>query len=202
VPRFSALAIFLFIVAPLLALAGESDAHERGDLASPLYEQSVFAHGYIHGYEAGFHLADDDYQMGRPARDLREVDAFKQADGGYRSQFGSKDDFKQGFREGFVAGYEDSFHNRPFRAVSAARLAAEGMQPDAHPDKDFDAGFIDGYHAAAVSGTAQSCISQKGRPESQVTLQYCDGFGRGYQFGLQAPSIDNQQQSARSTVGK
>lgn len=191
--------LFLLMIASLSAYAGTPDRHESGDPASPLYRQSVFAHGYIHGYEAGFHVADDDYQMGRAARDVRELREFKGADAGYREEFGSKQEFRQGFREGFRAGYDDSFHNRPFGAVSAARVAADGLQSDAHPDVNFEAGFVDGYHAAST-GTAQSCVSQRS-PASKLSLNYCDGFGRGFQFGLQTPStfsLQSEQQAPQA----
>src|SRR5438105_11399838 len=38
------------------------------DKAAPIYSRSAFAHGYIHGYEDGFHAADQDLHMGRVAR--------------------------------------------------------------------------------------------------------------------------------------
>jgi hypothetical protein len=172
----------------MLAFAGSEDRHEGSDPASALYRQSVFAHGYIHGYEAGFHLADDDYQMGRGLRDVPELKQFKEADEGYRDSFGNKEDFKRGYREGMRAGYDDSFHNRPFRAVSAARLASEGLVADGKVDWNFESGFVDGFQAAEA-GAPQSCFGQKSRPAARMSAAYCDGFNRGIQFGLQLPSM-------------
>ena len=180
------LAMVAVLLVPLAAFAGDPDRHETTAPANALYQQSVFAHGYIHGYEDGFRLADEDYQMGRGASDLKQLRQFRAADSGFRSDFGNKYDFKLGYREGFRAGYDDSFHNRPFRAANAARLAAEGLQPGARPNLNFESGFVDGYRAAA-QGTPQSCVSQEKSPE-QLNLDYCDGFERGFQFALQASS--------------
>jgi hypothetical protein len=190
------IAALLFL--PVTSLAASPDRHEKNDPASALYQQSVFAHGYIHGYEEGFHLADGDYQMGRAARELEQVQEFKDADGGYHREFGNKYDFKMGYREGFRAGYGDSFHNRPFRAVNAASLAAEGLQPNERPNVNFESGFVDGYRAAA-EGTPQSCVSQKDRAPEQLNLEYCDGFGRGFQFAVQA-STELAQRSEQQNV--
>ena len=45
----------------------------------PLLQQSIFAHGFMHGYEDGFRMADSDYQIGRRPRAIETTAQYKRA---------------------------------------------------------------------------------------------------------------------------
>src|SRR5215470_5980325 len=61
--RLAALAVML-LAAAWMAAGTDPEAH-MNDPAGPLCARSAFAHGYLHGYEEGFHNADLDIHMGR-----------------------------------------------------------------------------------------------------------------------------------------
>src|SRR3954466_6699388 len=90
------------------------DYHITGDPAHDTYLKSAFAHGHRHGYEEGYHAADNDLQFGRPAMQFASAKQVPEVLG-YRKQFGRKDLFREGYKRGFIAGYEDSYAGREFR---------------------------------------------------------------------------------------
>lgn len=121
-------------------------------------------------------MADEDYHLGRAARRMDSLHEYREASAGYHHNFGSKDAFKKGYRDGLTAGYDDSIHNRSFRAISAARRAADGLKaPDGKPDK-FDPGFASGY-ASAYNSMPQSLDCR-----ANSATDFCDGYARGYGF--------------------
>ncbi len=164
------------------------------DAASVLYERSAFAHGYLHGYEQGFHLADLDIQMGhllpgvQIRRDPRETDPH------YRRTFGDKALFVAGFKLGMRAGYADSIGGVAFRAIFEMRQAATGLatgEPSRHFDRGVYEGFLSGerqgandvQHAVDLGGVAVNCLGQQTAGKSGDGQQYCDGYARGFQLG-------------------
>src|ERR1700758_1202620 len=126
---------FMVVLAVLLmaagALAGDHpDLHLGANPASVLCQQSAFAHGFMHGYENGFRRGDGDYQMGRGVQDPRSLPEYRDSAAGYRSLYGNKEQFRRGYREGFLSGYGDSTHDRSFRAIAAAKISAADLEPD------------------------------------------------------------------------
>lgn len=86
-----------------------------GDDASAMPQaDSNLSGGYMrdHAYDVGY---NDGIRAGAKARDgghsynPEDNDQFKDADHGYHSNLGSKDDFKKNYREGFARGYHDGF---------------------------------------------------------------------------------------------
>jgi hypothetical protein len=160
--------------------------------AAQLISQSAFAHGYLHGYEAGFHAGDADFHIAniRDLRARRELDRPT----GYQSEFGARDSFRGGFRQGFMVGYEDSIAGRDFRGFE--NLPALAVSHLARP-KDFDRGFEDGYKSGQQGGKGDlesdsdfdpgraGCPAKPGAdgrlPESSEA--YCAGFVSAYPMG-------------------
>src|SRR5581483_8709170 len=100
-------ATFLCILAPAQQSnqpRSDGERHTSVDPGSALYQRSTFAHGFIHGYEQGFHIADLDYHVGRTDRKLKDIHEYRDASSGYHSSFGDKNIFRRGFREGFSQG--------------------------------------------------------------------------------------------------
>lgn len=69
-----------------------------------VYQSEMFNNGYNDGYEKGREdLGDrDSYDPVRHSR-------YRSADHGYNSRYGSKDDYKLVYRDGFEAGYGDGY---------------------------------------------------------------------------------------------
>ncbi|HUS19476.1 MAG TPA: hypothetical protein VMZ25_07480 [Terriglobales bacterium] len=183
------------------------DFHTRDDGARQLYSVSAFAHGHRHGYEEGYWTADIEIHVGHLRRELRDKDVPKPKD--YKTIYGDKTIFRQGFIYGFVAGYRDSFAERSFRLpdwsldlppfgwmATIARLPqAEGASPlDAKVRAGFEQGIAEGYKsglsalvesvqpAALATEAASIC---KAQPQAKVDRDgFCDGFSQGFLLGV------------------
>jgi hypothetical protein len=190
--RFAALAVVLVAAAPLLAQQ-KADDH-MADAASPLYQRSAFAHGYLHGYEQGFHLADLDIQMGHMLPGVRIRRESHEEDPHYRSAYGDKNLFVAGFKLGMRAGYADSVGGVAFRAISEMRNAADGLSAEptsAHFDRGFYEGFLTGEHQGAgdahasadLGNVSNACRQQHAADKPEQNQPYCDGYTRGFRLG-------------------
>lgn len=188
-------ALLILVTAAFLPGAEDpSDWHVTSSPAAVLFSKSAFAHGYIHGYEQGFHAADLDLQMGRDARDPTRRKEFREL-AGYHTSFGSKAFFQSGYRAGFRVGYADSYAGRQFRAIAALRNAAAGLaEAPLEPSNTFDEGIASGYDAGRQQGlrdgrAATAFKALDVRCHGSVfhpfrhTDEYCSGYGRGYRIG-------------------
>jgi len=196
--KFILVTFFCVLLAGSVAAAGERpDIHMDGNLGSVLCQQSAFAHGFMHGYESGFRRGDGDYQMGRGAQDPRLLAEFKDSAAGYRSTYGNKEQFRRGYREGFLSGYGDSTHDRSFRAVSAARIAAADLGPDSGERRYFDLGFAAGYTSLRPDAhdTAKNALdcSVASLDPSPAVAAYCSGFQHGRKFAFFAAPLEDSE---------
>src|SRR5436190_17036869 len=60
------------------------------------------------GYQLGFGSGSNDRAYGS-SFDIRRSKSYRDADSGYNGQFGSRDSYKQAFRQSFELGYRDGF---------------------------------------------------------------------------------------------
>lgn len=203
--RFVAVVVaFVLMSFPCFGQGG--DWHE---LSLDVCVKSSFAHGYMHGYEEGFHVGDLDIQMGRSFRNIQKQEQFKRKSG-YRTSFGDKSSYEGGYREGYLVGYTDSYAGRNFRAVMLVRetarpVADQKLQSDYRFDSAFKEGYLsgrtkglqDGRSSASESAAVQCNEKEKmgkggaGSPDSG----YCDAFSRGYKLGY-SDGYANQKQFA------
>jgi hypothetical protein len=199
--RMATLAVWLF--ACVVAQAQGDDWHM---FARDVFVKSVFAHGYIHGYEQGFHNGDIDLQMGRSYRDVKSQQEYKKPVG-YFSQFGDKHLFDAGYRAGFLVGYTDCLAGRNFRAVQLLNRPYQGQftKESVHFDANFDRAFRDGYETGQRQGLADGRVSEVSRPDASACRiqtghsseqeDYCAAFRDGYQLGY-SDGFANQRGSA------
>lgn len=181
------LAGLLMLGAPGLRAADDCASGPAGDAI----QQSAFAHGYLHGYEAGFHAGDSDFHLARPRppRELREINR----PSGYRPEFGARDPYHNGFRGGFVAGYQDSVAGRDFRGFE---IVATLVHSDVKRPKDFDRGSEAGYRAGHTAGAGDleadgdfdpdkgECPAEPaGERLAEFTVAYCAGYTSAYRIG-------------------
>ncbi|HEY3928240.1 MAG TPA: hypothetical protein VGL89_07695 [Candidatus Koribacter sp.] len=181
--RFLFAGMLLFCTTILCA----QERHLGDPLARSLFERSSFAHGYIHGYERGFHDGDLDLQLGRQPGDPTEFHDYKRATEGYDHAFGPKSTWKDGYKDGFLAGYSDAVRMLPFRAFVTLRKAAEGVAPAKQASQVFDKNFRDGYEAGrsqgAQDGRDQAVADPIVPPCMQLPGESCDAFEKGFNVG-------------------
>lgn len=63
---------------------------------------------YNNGFHEGLEAGEKDGRSGR-RYELNRHDDFRDADGGYRRDFGDKDFYRRSFRSGFEAGYSQAY---------------------------------------------------------------------------------------------
>jgi hypothetical protein len=197
------------VVAAATSLPGQNgsvygDFHTLQDEGRRLYAISAFAHGHRHGYEEGFRAADLEIHVGRLQRTLRDKDIPKFD---YRDEYGDRTRFKQGFIQGFRAGYSDSFFNRSFRLVEWADeippfswmsdlpQAAGTNTIDPKMRASFDTGVQQGYQAAVQTAAPAAEAPQLAKQAEKACREqpiardegFCDGYTQGFLLGAERP---------------
>lgn len=200
------LALLLFPTISFAEDAKADEAHMADPHAAVLYSASIFLHGYIHGYEQGFHNADVDIHMAHGFRDVNTMSDYKKVVG-YRPSFGEKGAFERGFRQGFRVGYTDGMSGRSLRAVGMLRLAASGFSPnslDPRKSASFELGVEEGYQngqsaglhdgrtAASFRNPIPGCTALDANAPAAKDAAYCDGFRRAFSIGY-SDGYTNQQ---------
>lgn len=183
------LSLFLLASLCVSAQAQRDDWHVQ---SGELFVKSPFAHGYMHGYEEGFHAGDLDLQMGRSYRDVKSQSEYKKITG-YRDQYGEKSDFADGYKKGYLVGYTDCFSGRNFRAVQLLTEARESYPSSSLTvDRNFDRAFRKGYE----NGQRQGLADGRSMADAQdpvncpintshegIAPEYCVPYRDGYQLG-------------------
>lgn len=174
------------------ATAQSSDWHLSNEGARAFFLRSPFAHGYMHGYESGFHHGDLDLQMGRAFQEIKKQTSFKKMEG-YHGEFGDRRSFEEGYRKGYTVGYTDSYSGRSFRAIQLVQQAKSDNLSDgsAVPDSQFNSAFVSGYaigqktglqdgRAAAAVAALNSIDCGSGAPAAGDD---CSAYRGGYRLG-------------------
>lgn len=185
VPRILALSLLLMTTAVLCTAQGQAaDHHVTGEPAQRLFRLSPFAHGYIHGYESGFGMGDEDVQMGRGGQHIEKTREFRSADRGYARAFGDRESFRAGYREGLTVGYHEALSGGVFRALTALRRLATGLENglvNSGADAPYDGGFLSGYRAARQDHPDDCAAPAKATNPARE--RFCSGFLDGYELG-------------------
>jgi flagellar biosynthesis/type III secretory pathway protein FliH len=205
------LVLFVSLTAIPLAFA-QSDDHLVLDQAKSLYAQSTFAHGYRHGYEEGFHIGDQDLQMGRRLRICDKISEYKQGRTHFKATFGDRSAFEKGYKQGFSHGYEDALSGREFQAVKSGRIAALGLSQAVLNNRElhaFDSGFTSGYDlglknavrnmASNLEYLTQHC-EKTADPKLSERETFCEGYARGVLFGVAQSRDQNSEVVARNVT--
>lgn len=165
------------------------------DPAGKLYTESPFAHGYMHGYQEGFHYGDFDLQLQHRPQDMKSIKGYRSADHYYKSPFGNKGSFKEGYQAGFRIGYMDAFLGSDFRAVLNLRQLSQDLpeinaQQGQIVDQALSQGYKDGVKIGLEDGRASSDYRPDGS-DCDLSLRfkpppapfYCTTYALGYRLG-------------------
>jgi hypothetical protein len=101
----------LFAVALLTPLA-VANTHAQNRRAVPrdsqVYNQSYNTQAYNNGYDRGLRAGADDGQRNRAFNFANKSD-YRNADAGYRSEYGDRERWRTNFRSGFESGYREGY---------------------------------------------------------------------------------------------
>src|SRR4051812_6085801 len=95
----------LFLVGSFATTACATSVYRSRSVYSQQYERRAYDNGFREGLSRG----RDDAERGRQFSYARQ-DEYRDADRGYRRQDGNKDDYRRAFRQGYEAGYTESFN--------------------------------------------------------------------------------------------
>lgn len=167
-------------------VAAQADYHLTDDSAHALYQHSSWAHGYVHGYQLGFHEGTIDYHMAHLRRDPRKIKSGNHPKNYYRQEYGDRQLFDHGFKAGFNVGYSDAFAGRDYRAahemdrLATAAPVSSGSQLDPVLGEGYTAGqrigLSDGRRAAPFMPQKEQCPLHYSPPQ-------CSGYRLGFQLG-------------------
>jgi hypothetical protein len=152
-----------------------------------LYQHSVWAHGYIHGYETGFHWGNFDMQVSGGARAEKMMKSCRNPKHHYNKSFGSRSTFESGFREGFKAGYADGVTGEAFRAATTARTLVTSH--DQLAGLPVDEGIANGYIQGRTQGLSDARIAAAFTPGKALCPRdagdqnYCGSYALGFRWG-------------------
>jgi hypothetical protein len=180
----------------VFACAQSDDWHLSPNGSRVFFARSAFAHGYMHGYEEGFHRGDLDLQMTRSFQPVKSQTHYKKVCG-YRTEFGDRATFEEGYRKGYAVGYTDCFSGRQFRALqlvregNAATSAGDLAMPDNRLDRAFIAGYENGEKSGLQDGRAATAVAVLDSIDCSVALgksakptgDYCAAYKGGYRLG-------------------
>jgi hypothetical protein len=182
------LLLTLSLVSPILAMAQSSpDTHVTLDSARELYQSSSWAHGYVHGYEQGFHIGDLDVQLAKGARDPEKDESAKIR---MRQVYGDLKNFSRVLKQGLLVGYADAYSGREFRAFRELRKLAQDFEPvtTSSNDQDGDRAIDEGYKKGLAAGLYDGRTGRKFTNRADVDpckrdTGYCAFHDRGVQLG-------------------
>jgi hypothetical protein len=184
--------LLLSILGFAVVSVAQADMHLDESPAKGLFHCSAWAHGYIHGYESGFHQGNLDLHMARQVQDPHSVKDYKKAGRAYRTDFGSRPDFEKGYGSGFEVGYLDGFSGREFRAATEANRVATMVGTEANRDPkqfahlDFilDSGYVQGRRVGLSD--ARSRTEFQGStpcPDIAKTGSTCAAYQASFRWG-------------------
>src|SRR6187397_2876159 len=104
--RHLLLATMLIVTVPALTWAAE--AQFGGQPGVQWGTEGALRNAYRDGYDRGVRAGAIDGRRGGSLR-FRDQPSYRQADFGYRPEFGNRDRYRSEFRSGFESGYRTAF---------------------------------------------------------------------------------------------
>jgi flagellar biosynthesis/type III secretory pathway protein FliH len=92
------------LLAPIAAVSAQAQAVPRGSRTSPAYSQA-----YDEGYQRGLRAGLDDGQRNRDFNYASKSD-YRNADAGYRREYGDRSRYSTDFRIGYESGYRNGYN--------------------------------------------------------------------------------------------
>ena len=157
----------LTVIAALALAAPAAKLNAQQPWGQPGYAYGSYS-GYSQvaqdeGYRRGLLAGQEDRRRGAPFNFTGESD-YRHADVGYRSEFGSRDQYREEFRSAFAAGYREGYSN-----LDSRRYGPPG--PPAWSNGRARGAYNNGYY------------NQYGRSDLAFNTGYADGYDEGLNDG-------------------
>ena len=136
-------------------------------------------HGFEHGYRDGYSFGQNSQVSNRDQDIVNQ--RLRAADKDYQSAFGSQEQYRQGYAEGFRAGMEDSRSGNRSRLEDLFRSRDQRYDPDRNQDDRIDAIYPQNRWPATHVAT---------------DIGYRDGFDAGIRDRQMGPNFRPRQHVA------
>jgi hypothetical protein len=164
---------------------------------APRFTQVAQDEGYRLGLEAGL----SDRRQG-DAFNFTNESAYRRADFGYRSEYGSRDRYREDFRTGFAAGYREGYGDvgirseygadRPYRDYGYSR---GGPSANLAFDTGYNDGYVEGLNDGRKRHTNEPYAESRYKdadhgyvrsygPRDEYKENYRQAFAQGYERGF------------------
>jgi hypothetical protein len=174
--------ISVLVLAAGLACSATAQAQPNGNAWG--YERNRGGHvqaAYENGYRQGFDRGLSDARGRR--YDYRRHDDYRNGTRGYNNRgYGSRDDYRRAFQQGFVAGYDDGFYGR-----GGGRGVRQYPTTPSYP---------------TYPRYPQGRPSYPGYPGGYGNYGYSEGFDRGYREGLDKGQDDGHDRDRYDPRGE
>jgi len=185
------------VLAGVVAIAVPAAISAQTRWGLPTYDP-----GYSVGYERGQRAGADDFRHGDRFQYADESD-YRKADYGYRSDYGSRDLYRDSFRRGFEQGYRVGYGNYGYGTSRGYGVPPYSNVPGysaGRYDNAYQIGLNDGYEAGvndADGHRAFDPISERRYrsadhgyqksygPKEAYKNSYRNAFRQGYERGYQ-----------------
>jgi len=185
-----------------------AEPQARDDARARQYAGSVDAwqHGYEHAYRDGADQGRQDRER-RMGYNLRDSNASGQRE--YERAFGDRNEYLDGYRQGYQAGYDEAFYgiSGQYGQLYGRPQAGQRVQPGNDPyadrqhsgtDMAFDAGYREGVTLGQQDRARNSRSNYQSSPtyrngdmgyrssygdRESYRMQFRDGVQRGYEDG-------------------
>ena len=87
----------------------------------PQPQASAIVRGYRTGYSDGYQAGVTD-RANNAAREFRNKTEYEQGDRAYNSNYGTLEEYRDGYRQAFEVGYNAAFDRKPFDSTIPADL--------------------------------------------------------------------------------
>lgn len=113
--------VTLTAFALLITLSSDANAQNRSYRYDPYYDNAYgtryennsryYSAAWENGYRLGYGSGSNDRSY-RSSYDVDRNKTYRDADSGYRGEYGSKDQYKREFRDAYESGYRDGYDGR------------------------------------------------------------------------------------------
>lgn len=189
------------VAALLVTLAGLAQAREHHDR-----DDRGNNYAYQAGYRNGFDLGQSDRSQG--AQYNYNSDDYRDADRGYNPDAGNRDEYRQAYQDGYVAGYNDGFYGRNGRDQYQDQSSNQGNEEEEeeahhHHHGDRDRGYQSaaqqiGYQDGITDGRNDALKRKKFKPEKHDAFKDGD---HGYRHDYGDKGVYKQQYRQAYTEG-
>jgi len=130
------LALTLILTVAFLAVPLNAAAPRTQD---PQTQVSALMRGYRTGYSDGYQAGVSD-RATSATRDFRNKAEFERGDRAYNSNYGTLDEYRDGYQQGFEVGYNAAFDRKPFDSSIPADLRRRTEDSSVSYPKDSNKG--------------------------------------------------------------